>query len=418
VGHGSALIQEIQEAEQRVVADSADRPKEMRPKGVVLDFCSDPGFKLQLQSLEMRKSRIELRNSRTVDDVMHATVFVPQGKAGVFVRKFEKYTKENDERSGKPKNKKLVESIHAVRQASLKSFWTDAGEFPALEEPLWWEVWLREASNPRDVTNQFRERAQAVGIEVGDREIRFPERRVLLARATAQQLMAVENLFDILAELRLAKRLPGEFLRLPPREQADLVEEARSRIQPPPENAPSVCHLDTGVNRGHPLLERALRENHVLAVDPAWTPGDLQGHGTEMAGLALYGCLTSVLGTEAPIVLRHNLESVKILPDFGENDPDLYGEITSQAASRIELAAPERAQRAFCLTITADGRDEGFPSSWSAALDQIAQVWERRIPQGGWSLCLPVTCHLIGVTNIRTEITWRGWRIPPKRGMP
>ncbi len=382
VGHGTRLIHEIQAAEQGAGAAPADQPKENLPKGIVLDFCSDPGFKLQLKSLEMRQSRIELRNSRTVDDVMHATVFVPEGKVGVFVKKFEKYAKEDDQRSGKPKNKTLVESINAVRLGSLKSFWMDAGPFPATEEPVWWEVWLREASNPHDVSDEFRERARAVGIEVGDREIRFPDRRILLARATVQQLIAVVNLFDILAELRLAKRLPGEFLQLPPREQTDLVEKARSRIQPPPENAPSVCHLDTGVNRGHPLLERALREQHVLAVDPAWTPGDLQGHGTEMAGLALFGCLTSVLGAEAPIVLRHNLESVKILPDFSENDPDLYGEITSQAASQIEIAAPKRAQRAFCLTITADARDEGFPSSWSAALDQTcAGVGEEDSPK-------------------------------------
>lgn len=90
-----------------------------------------------------------------------------------------------------------------------------------------------------------------------------------------------------------------------------------------------------------------------------------------MAGLALYGCLTGLLNSNGPVALRHRLESVKILPDAGQNDPDLYGELTAQAASRAEIAAPERSRRAFCLTVTTDGRDEGYPSSWSAALDQI-----------------------------------------------
>ena len=132
-----------------------------------------------------------------------------------------------------------------------------------------------------------------------------------------------------------------------------------------------MCHLDTGVNRGHPLLEFAIAEEHVLACDPNWSPADLQGHGTEMAGLALYGCLTTLLGTNDPVVLRHRLESVKIVPDGGQNEPDLYGHITAEGVARAEVQAPNQTRRAFCLTVTADGRDEGFPSSWSAALDQV-----------------------------------------------
>ena len=195
---------------------------------------------------------------------------------------------------------------------------------------------------------------------------------MLLARATVEQLVTVENLFDVLAELRLAKVVPSQFLELPPRDQVAEIDAARALIQPPPTDAPAVCHLDTGVNRGHPLLDFALAQEHVLTVDPNWSPADLKGHGTEMAGVALYGCLTMVLGQNVPHVLRHRLESVKVIPDQGANDPDLYGEITTQAVARAEIAAPRRLQRVFCLTITADGRDEGFPSSWSAAVDQIA----------------------------------------------
>ena len=212
---------------------------------------------------------------------------------------------------------------------------------------------------------------QAAGVTVGGRELRFPERRVLLAQATIEQLTRIENLFDILAELRLAKILSGEFLALPPKDQADLVQAARSRIRPPPLDAPAVCHLDTGVNRGHPLIEIALLPEHVLSVAPEWSPGDNRGHGTEVAGLALYGCLTGLLGGDQPVTLQHRLESVKILPDDGQTDPDLYGDLTTQAVARSEIAAPQRSRRAFCLTVTADGRDEGYPSSWSAALDQI-----------------------------------------------
>jgi hypothetical protein len=249
----------------------------------------------------------------------------------------------------------------------------DAVALPANgDEVLSWEVWLRDQTNPPDVADEFRQAAAAVGLQVSPRQLRFPERRVLLVRGTLNQLTVVPNLFDMLAELRLARRLPSEFLDMPPREQAELIEQARARITPPDEDAPAVCPLDTGVNRGHPLLELALAEQDLLACDPSWSPADRhpQQHGTGMAGIALYGCLTGLFSTTEPLRLRHRLESVKILPDGGANEPDLYGEITQQAVSRIEIVAPHR-PRAFCLAITAESRDEGLPSSWSGAMDQI-----------------------------------------------
>lgn len=278
--HARLLIQQIQEADQQAQSEAASRPMQVRPKGKTLNFQSDPDFKLQLQSLELRKSGIELLNVRVADQVMHATVFIPEGKIGIFVRKFEAYATENTPR-GKPKNKALAESITAIRLGALASFWTDAGEFPnERTTPLWWEVWLRDDATMTDVVEQFRTTAQTLGITVSAREIRFPERRVLLARTSIQQWMQFENLFDILAELRLAKWLAGEFVSLSPRDQADWIAEALTRIQPPPQNAPAVCHLDTGVNRGHPLLALALSEEHVLACDPDWSPADRHGHGT------------------------------------------------------------------------------------------------------------------------------------------
>lgn len=368
--HGQQLIQGVETAAQQAAQDASQTPPADRPKGFALDFASDPGFKLKLESLEMRSSGVELCSSR-IDDtgVMHATVFVPEGKAGLFVRKFEAYVRQEP---GKRDHRKLAESISNIRLASLESFWMDAGAFPTdKNEPLSWEVWLRERTNPHDVSDQFRAAAQAAGMDVSPREIRFPERRVLLACASVTQLLQIDNLFDWLAELRLAKRLAGEFVEMTPREQADLIAAALPRIQPPPANAPAVCHLDTGVNRAHPLLELALPADALLACDPTWSPADThpQQHGTGMAGLGLYGCLTELFSGTGPVPLRHRLESVKIFRSPNANDPDLYGDITDQAIARIAIVAPGRS-RAFCLTVTSDSRDNGLPSSWSGALDR------------------------------------------------
>ena len=52
------------------------------------------------------------------------------------------------------------------------------------------------------------------------------------------------------------------------------------------------------------------------------------------------------------IILRHRLESVKILPPVGTNDPDLYGAVTAQATALPEAQAPFR-RRVFSMAVTA-----------------------------------------------------------------
>ncbi len=368
--HAELLLGEIRTAEEAASAASAQQSE--RPKGLVLDFRSDPGFKLKLESLEARQEGIELRSAR-IDEtgVMQATVFIPEGKTSYFIKRLEQYAAE-ETKKGNPRHQALIESISEAKLATLESFWRDAGAFPSeVTTDIWWEVWLADLDPAQDVAVQFRDRASQTNVLVADRELSFPERRVVLARGTAAALARVPNLFDLLAELRLAKLLAGEFLTLTPTDQAEFVQEALQRLRVVQPINSSVCHLDTGVNRGHPLLEPAIAAEHVLAVDPNWSGADVSGHGTEMAGLALYGCLTEVLGGAEPIELRHCIESVKILPDGGAHDPNLWGHVTIQSAARIEIVAPERSRRVFSLTVTAEGRDEGAPSSWSAAIDQL-----------------------------------------------
>ncbi|MBL8870970.1 MAG: S8 family peptidase [Planctomycetaceae bacterium] len=422
VPHSQSLVAQIKSAEKQLAARVATKMTAEEPRGIVLEFQSDPNFELRLKSLDSEGSGIELRNSRVdTNGVMHAVVFVPNGKVGLLIRKFEAFADTTKDRKptdptkpGKPANFNLVASINHIRLAALESFWTDNCEFPKDVGALWWEVWLREATNEHDVAVALRQRAQDVGAIVSERSLRFPDRRVVLLRATIPQLLGIENLFDILAELRTAKILAGDFLELAPRDQADFIQDALRRIQPPTLNAPSVCHLDTGVNRGHPLLALALAEDHLLAVDPTWSAVDRhhQQHGTGMAGLALYGCLTDLLNSTESVSLQHRLESVKIFRNDAQHYPDLYGDIIAQSVSRIEIVAPERQQRAFALTVTTvDARDEGFPSSWSAALDQICSgaddagrpsrlmiVSAGNTPRDG-RRNYPDHCHLHGVND-------------------
>jgi len=77
--------------------------------------------------------------------------------------------------------------------------------------------------------------------------------------------------------------------RLTPAEQAQWITELVNRTDPAPPEAPAACILDTGVNRGHPLLQHSLAEDDLHTCDPGWGSADHDGHGTEMAGVTLYG---------------------------------------------------------------------------------------------------------------------------------
>lgn len=359
---------EIVQSELDTVRDEASEP----PKGRVIEFVSEPNFDLKVDSLDDRRKGIEVRGVvLDSEGRMHATVFVPDDKLTHFIDRVEKYGTE-EVASGKPKNQPLIESISRIRNATLATFWNDAAPIPSDVNALyWWEVWLAELGSER-VGSEFRSRASRAGLTVGPDELRFPERRVMLIRGSFSEVTQIENLFDLLAEIRLAKSLASEFLDLQPPDQAEYIDEALTRITCAALNAPTVCHLDTGVDRFHPLLAGSISEEHVLAVNPDWNAADRHGHGTEMAGLALYGCLTGVINRTERIDLTHRLESVKIFRADTDTDPKLWGAISSQAVSRITIANPLIDQRVHCLTVAASARDNGLPSSWSAAIDQIS----------------------------------------------
>jgi hypothetical protein len=65
--------------------------------------------------------------------------------------------------------------------------------------------------------------------------------------------------------------------------------------------------------------------------------------------------------------------SSKVLPPPpGENDPELYGSITEEAAHRVEVQRPRALRTHLMAVTTVDARDRGRPSSWSAAVDKLA----------------------------------------------
>lgn len=371
--HAESVRDQVHDSIAGAQEEAAQRNE--RLGGVTLAFRSEPGFGLWVQQLENRVAGIELLNVHPDGDTEVATIFVPDGALGHFDQLLDSYLHGPLTRGGNRPNQRLVESIAQVRLAAVEEFWTDRQDLlPNRQETIWWEVWVRTAAESSAADRafaQFASLAASSGITLGQQVIHFPERTVVLARCALDDWAGSLSLLNFVAELRRAKEIPTDYVTLPPRDQAEFVEDFLSRITPPHPDSPAVCLLDTGVNRPHPLIAIALDEAHWLTADPNWTPADIhpEQHGTSMAGLALYGCLTEYLGNGVRVELRHRLESVKILPNFGGAAPENYGAITREAIARAEVESPAR-KRAVCLAILADDRDLGRPSAWSGSIDQ------------------------------------------------
>lgn len=349
--------------------------------GVYVEFEGAPGYDLVTKSLEDRGAGIRLLNVYTLrsesdptQEITRATVFIPSGKQENFLKKIRKYAEE-DTKKGKPKNADLIQSVEDMRLAVLESFWRDELHLlPQGTMAVWCEIWLQGTDD--DVEQRFRETAAALNMDVQARSLRFPERTVLLGRTTREQLANLIESSPDIAEFRRAKETARFFLELENRDQTEWVNDLRFRLRVNPDATVAVCILDTGANNGHALLQPVLADDDCHTVEPGWGVNDHQGHGTLMCGVAAFGDLTDALQHSHPLKVDHFLESAKILPPRGANDPDLYGDVTIQGISRAAIQAPDR-NRIGCMAVTSeDGRDQGRPSSWSAAIDKLTSGYD------------------------------------------
>ena len=361
--------------------------------GVYLEFISDPDTELVTKSLEdMRSKEIRLLNVRKEKNtsgqlITLATVYVSNQKRKYFAKKLDEYLSQNTDK-GNPKHQDLVASISDIRSALLvDSFWTDTNASKPGTDKKWVEVWLRGESD-EDV-NIFDRLLAQLELEARHGVIKFPERMVKVVFASSADLEKLTQASDLIAEYRLAKTTTALFMEMDAKEQAGWVDNLLNRISRPENPLSSVCILDTGINNGNPLIKPFLSGEDCQSVDPSWGTHDHDRHGTLMAGTALYGDLTPLLESSDSVPVPHILESVKILPHDGENEPQLWGYITAQGVSRAEIQAPHR-KRSYCMAVTAtDTRDRGRPSSWSAGIDQLAATWDEQrlfIISGGNSL--------------------------------
>lgn len=350
-------------------------------EGVYLEFSSASQHDLAIKSLENRKQGIRLLNVHedNESDTIKATVYIPAGKESYFINKVEAYATEQTY-AGNPKNNDLIGSIEDVKLAMLDSFWIGEKKTMPTSTPVWCEVWLRydyidkESKSWKESEINFLEICKQNQIRVDDNRIVFPERIVKLVLANEEQLKIFISTCPYIAEIRRAQEATTFFEELSNNEQQEWIYELLGRTYFQSDNV-AICLLDTGITSSHPLLNKAIQENGVQAVKSVWGTGDHQGHGTEMAGIALYKDLRQALEDTENIFIPQKVESVKILPSKGANPYELYGAITEQAVSLAEISNPNT-KRILCMAVTSPEYNtrDGSPTSWSASIDSITSA--------------------------------------------
>ena len=345
--------------------------------GTYLEFNSEPNYDIITKSLEDVKNDIKLMNIKTKkdeenNDIISATVFIPKGTEKVFLKKVDEYLNtEKDTKNSNPKNMKLINGISNIKLANLESFWIgNPEEIPSGSTKRWCEIWIQNKikNTRKNLEEEFINKCQELHLDIKDGKIEFEERTVFLVKANESDLKNLIELTNVVTEIRLAPETAHFFIDLPNKEQSEWADDLKTRTEINKANNVSVSILDTGINDKNKILSDFFDEQGISSYNPEWNTTDNNGHGTNLAGIAAYFNIEELLQKTDMIEVNHDLESVKILPEKGENEPELYGHITNQAVNLLKINRPNQ-KRVICLAITTEQSKDGKPTSWSAAID-------------------------------------------------
>ena len=406
--HGNALLEQLESIRQQFqIADQEELPANIvRDDALYVEFHSEIGFPLKFDSLSQNRDKPHFQLLTVKEEIFQenggerkryrVAVMMRQGGVSEFIKKVTTYLNENSkDRDGnhtdKPRYADLIANIASIQLATLESFWTDAPEltFPEPDTVVWWEVWFRRTNDDDAKLARVRDNLTAIGAQLSPQTLDFPEHRVMLVKASARQLSSSLMLLDNLAELRKPQEINNfiigrnvDFLQ-----QQEWLQDLQARTDVHIDgNSTVICLLDSGVNNQHPLVQKFLPDDRLHTYRQGWGTNDTWprgGHGTGMAGMALYGDITEALASSGRIRIYHGLESFKIIHPAQKTDPEFYGVLTEYACSVPFVTHPEN-KRIFCLAVTdGDIAFYGRPSSWSSAIDKIAfgNLYDPALPQ-------------------------------------
>ncbi|MDE2839234.1 MAG: S8 family peptidase [Chloroflexota bacterium] len=226
-----------------------------------------------------------------------------------------------------------------------------------------------------DLLSEVRDFVESRGGQIAHDPLRIPSMILFRVRANPQLL---EDLLQY-DQVSLVDLPPVP----DPEDSFDLLQpiEIPEKLPPVPEGGGLVCVVDSGVVAGHPLLRGVIVATEDFDSGEG-SPVDQNGHGTQVAGLVVYGEIARRMqGNEWLPQVR--ICSAKVLrnsvnPIDGSNGVAIFPDekrVESQLKQAIEHFHNAHGCRVFNLSI---GRSDGVYSGgrqmpWAELMDQLAR---------------------------------------------
>lgn len=387
--HRATLLQQLDAIAQQVSARGETARDELAKREIV---AVRPAANAQLVADQLDDSRADARlvgvmpdTGTVVLDVATANLEYLRKKLDAFAddAKVKSKTADDGTVTTQRGSERAIAPVGSIGLAQLEdlSGAQFRAEAPPADRACWFEVGCRGGyRNPPEDTNnsraQIARQLDRIGTSQKLDEFLGPEQVYFFVRLTRNELDELRRATDCIYEVELA---PPPLRDLKLFEDLATKDVAEFALTEPHADAPSVVVLDTGIATGHPLLKSAIL-SATTAGPEIPSPEDTHGHGTKMAGVALYRDVGAAIerGTaDAP----HWLQSSRLLiaPGYGTAADENYEKwpvLTERAVRSAEEADPRPRNRAFVLAVTRSMQEpplDGIaPTLWSQAVDQLA----------------------------------------------
>ena len=400
--HGAVLWHEWQPVVEdfRVAEGTLEYTEAIKEKGLVIELELAPNTQLTPDAFEKKKYGLQLlivrRDKRHVPPLPDAPTgtraktetierqiwFIPDGQIAQFEHLLQVYAGMTAGTAAAT----VVACIERIGPAAFEQLWTDSIPAPAQDEVVWFEMWLRAPTKERGaiILKQFTSEAARLGLRVGDARLLLRDYTVVMARGTRAQLEKSTALLACISEIRAGRDFAEFIQNLPVVEQAEWGRHLLERIDQIDDNV-AICILDTGVNRGHPLLQSFIAETDTRSIKSEWGTEDhygystiqQRGHGTPIAGIALLADVAKAVDSTDRFRPPAVIESTKIIPPGHDTATERHASaFTEQGVYLTEANRPNRS-RVWCLATSWPGPNDGRPSAWSAVLDRMAAGEDR-----------------------------------------
>jgi hypothetical protein len=279
----------------------------------------------------------------------------------------ERYGDWNEE-GNRPRHFFFFEQIKSVAPTGIEPLWAGPPGMSLRAKATGqqdWEIWLRP-----EAFETVSRLAREFSLQQNSEPISFPNAVVVILTGTFNNLKELLEATAAAVEIRPASTIGIPPTSLTPRERVDLTRSLQGRLELAGSNAPRTAIIDTGVRHSHPLLAGSLPESRAHAIATGLQAEDAHGHGTQMAGAALFGDLTRwINGSTGPIKLTTALESVAIFNSHGAP----FKSAAEALIAAFRLNEKEHSNRVYSLSFSLPADPcNGSPGALSSLIDRLS----------------------------------------------